>query len=121
MLLRRLYVLFVIEVATQRVWQLGVTANPAGPWVTHCARNLLADFGDRTTRFRFLIRDRDRKFTAAFDAVFTAEAITIVRTPVQAPRANAIAERWIGSLRRELLDRTLIVNRRQPSATAAGH
>ena len=64
-------------------------------------------------RFRYLIRDRDSKFTAAFDAVFTAEAIRIVRAPVRAPRANAIAERWIGSLRRELLDRILIVNRRQ--------
>jgi putative transposase len=71
------------------------------------------DLGDRTSRFRYLIRDRDSKFTAAFDAVFTAEAIKIVPTPVHAPRANAIAERWIGSLRRELLDRILIVNRRQ--------
>jgi transposase InsO family protein len=72
----------------------------------------MMDLGDRAARFGYLIRDRDCKFTAAFDAVFTAEAIAIVRTPVQAPRANAIAERWIGSLRRELLDRTLIDNRR---------
>jgi putative transposase len=80
--------------------------------VTQCARSLLMDLGDRTTRFGYLIRDRDSKFSGAFDAVFGAEAIRIVRTPIRAPRANAVAERWIGSLRRELLDRTLIVNRR---------
>ena len=71
------------------------------------------DLADRAARFNYLIRDRDRKFTAAFDAVFTAGGVQIVRTPIRAPRANAVAERWIASLRRELLDRILIVNRRQ--------
>jgi putative transposase len=111
-LLRRLYLLFVIEIATRRVWLLAVTAHPDGAWVTQCARNLMMDLGDRAAAFCHLIRDRDSKFTAAFDAVFTAEAIRIVRSPVRAPQANAIAERWIGTLRRELLDQTLIVNRR---------
>jgi hypothetical protein len=103
----------VVELSTRRVWLLGVTAHPTGPWVTQCARNLLLDLGERAGRFRYLIRDRDSKFDVTFDAVFTADSIKIVRTPARAPRANAIAERWIGSLRRELLDRMLIVNRRQ--------
>jgi putative transposase len=112
-LLGRLYLFFVVELSTRRVWLLGVTAQPTGSWVTQCARDLLMDLGDRAGRFKYLIRDRDSKFTAPFDAVFSAEDIQIVRTPVRAPRANAVAERWIGSLRRELLDRILIVNRRQ--------
>jgi putative transposase len=112
-LLHRLYLFFVVELSTRRVWLLGVTAHPDGPWVTQCARNFLMDLGDRATRFTYLIRDRDSKFAATFDAVFTADGIQILLTPVRAPRANAVAERWLGSLRRELLDRILIVNRRQ--------
>src|ERR687894_2602672 len=80
--------------------------------VVEQARNFLMDLGDRAAQFTFLIRDRDSKFTDVFDAVFTSEAIHILRTPVRAPRANAIAERWIGTVRRELLDRVLIINRR---------
>jgi putative transposase len=109
-LLRRIYALVVIEHGTRRVHLAGFTANSDGAWTAQAARNFLMDLGQRAASVKFLIRDRAGQFTGSFDAVFTAEGIRILISPPQAPRANAICERIIGTLRRELFDRLLIVN-----------
>jgi putative transposase len=120
-LLRRLYVLMVIEHGTRRVHLAGITANPDGAWTAQAARNFLMDLGARVTLVKFLIRDRAGQFTSSFDAVFTAAGIRILASPPQAPRANAICERMIGTLRRELFDRVLIVNERHLRQVLTGY
>jgi transposase InsO family protein len=108
----RLYVFAVIEHATRRIRILGATAHPTGQWVTQLGRNLVMDLQDAGSTARFLIRDRDAKFTVAFDAVLADAGLRVVTTGIRIPRMNAIMERWIQTCRRELLDRTLIWNRR---------
>jgi putative transposase len=110
--LKRFYVLFFIELATRRVHLAGITTNPEGRWVTQQARNLFMQLEAEGIQPRFLVRDRDSKFTRDFDEVFRSEGIRVIKAPVRAPRARAHAERWIGSLRRECLDHLLILGRR---------
>ena len=104
--------MFFIELATRRVHLAGITTNPDGRWVTQQARNLLMQLDDEDVRPRFLVRDRDSKFTRDFDEVFRSEGIRVIKAPVRAPKARAHAERWVGSVRRECLDRLLILGRR---------
>jgi putative transposase len=111
--LRRFYVLFFIELSRRRVYLAGVTSNPNGAWVVQQARNLTMALAEQKQSHRILIRDRDSKFTAAFDEVFRSEGLRLIKTPIAAPRAKAHAERCVGSIRRECLDRILIVSRRQ--------
>jgi len=112
-LLRRYYVLFVVEVRSRIVHLLGVTTNPDGPWATQVARNFVADLEEHGQHFRFLIRHRDTKFTASFDAILVSAGIKMVRTPVQTPVANAFAERWVRTAREDCLDQLLVMSRRQ--------
>ncbi|MHB1790757.1 MAG: integrase core domain-containing protein, partial [Acidimicrobiales bacterium] len=119
--LRRLYVLVFIHHDTRLVRIGGVTAKPSADWVTQQARNLSMDLADQANAVKFLIRDRDTKFTASFDAVFAGDGTRIVKSPVRAPRANAICERVIGTLRRECLDRMLILGRRHLETVLAGY
>jgi transposase InsO family protein len=108
--LRTLYVLFAIQVGSRRVHVLGVTANPDSAWVTQQARNLAV--GERLQDVRFLIRDRDSKYSGPFDEVFRTEGVEVVKTPIRAPKANAFAERWVRTVRTECLDWILVLGRR---------
>jgi putative transposase len=120
-LLRRIYALIVIEHGTRRAHLAGITAHPDGAWTTQAARNFLMDLGQHVASVKFLIRDRAGQVTDSFDAVFQADGIRILASPPQAPRANAICERLAGTLRRELLDRTLILNQAHLRAVLADY
>jgi putative transposase len=109
---QRMYVLVFIELRSRIVHVAGITSHPTGEWVSQQARNVIEVLAESASRFRFLIHDRDAKFTAPFDEVFRSEGLKIIKTPVRAPRANAVIERWFGTLRRECLDRLLILSRR---------
>jgi putative transposase len=108
--LRTLYVLFFIELGTRRVHFAGCTAHPNGAWATQQARQMAWALEERDVPIRFLIHDRDSKFTEAFDTVFVSERLTIIETPIKAPNTNAYAERWVRSVREECLDKLLILN-----------
>jgi transposase InsO family protein len=111
-MLRRVYVLFFLDVHRRKVYLAGVTANPVGPWVTQQARNLVATIEDQGRALRFLVRDRDAKFVGPFDEVLRSTGARIIKTPVRAPQANALAERFVRTARTECLDWMLIRNER---------
>jgi hypothetical protein len=116
-----LYVLFFIELSTRKVHIAGCTANPDGAWVTQQARNLSFHLETRKEPLKFLIHDRDKKFCGPFDDIFATEGVQVIRTPIQAPRANAIAERWVRTVREECLDWLLITGRRHLEAVVGGY
>ena len=118
--LQRLYVLFFIEIASRRVHLAGCTSHPDDEWVTQQARQVTWTFGERTDPVRFLIRDHDRKFSGSFDAVFEAQGIRIVRTPIRVPEADGIAERFVRTVRSECLDWLLIVTTRHLERALTG-
>jgi putative transposase len=109
-LLRRLYMFFTVEYATRRVRIPAVTAHPTGQWLAQQARNMMMGLQSAGLRVRFLLRDRDTRFTPAFDAVFTSQDTDVIKIPVRVPVTNALCERFVGSVHRELLDPILIVN-----------
>jgi transposase InsO family protein len=111
--MRRLYVLVFTWLGSRRIEYVACTSNPDGVWMLQQARNLLMNLDDRGQPLRFLIHDREGKSSRAFDALVRSDGIRVIRTPVRAPNANAHIERWVGSVRRECLDRLLIFNRRQ--------
>jgi putative transposase len=110
--LQRIYVLFFLSLATRRIEYIACTPNPDGRWVAQQARNLVMQLGERERRFELLIHDRDTKLSRAFDEIFRSEGIEVIRTPVQAPNANAFAERWVRTVRSDCLDRILVLGRR---------
>ncbi len=114
--LTRIYVLFFVSLERRRIEFVACTSNPDGRWVAQQARNLLMLLADREQSFRFLLHDRDSKFSRAFDQVFGSEGMKIIRTPIRAPNANAYAERWVGTLRRECLTNS----QRRPSPSRHG-
>jgi transposase InsO family protein len=111
--LRRLYVLAFISIGSRRVEYFAITSKPDTAWMLQQARNLLMELDDHDRQVRFLIHDRDAKFPRAFDALLESDGINVIRTPVRGPNANAYIERWVGTVRRECLDRILILGRRQ--------
>jgi len=119
--LRRYYLLFFIDIETRKVFYADATANPTGAWTTQAARNLFLRHSERLSDARALVRDRGSQFVDSFDEIFRTEGFKILKTPIRTPVANTFAERWIGSIRRELLDRTIIWNRRQLEHLVTGY